>query len=99
MKLHSFDWKGTVSQPHDFAVGRSRAHFKAGWHCRFLDNQRVIARCLEGVRHTCKDRSSVVFDKGSFSVHEPRSTDDIAAVALANGLVAQTDAEDRDFAT
>jgi hypothetical protein len=59
------------------------------------DGQAVIARGGEGVGQACEDALVVVADLAGLAVHDGLGADHVAAIGLADGLVAQAHAQDR----
>ena len=65
-------------------------------HARALDHQRVIARRLERAVDAAEHACALVLDLGELAVHRHRRAHDLAAERLADRLMAEADAEDRD---
>ena len=61
-----------------------------------LDHQRMVARRLERAVDAAEDAVALVADLGELAVHRQRRAHDLAAEGLADRLVAEADAEDRD---
>jgi len=60
-------------------------------------HQRVIANSGEGIGESIKNASIIMVDQGRFPVHNLSRWTNGAAIAIANALVPQTDAEDGHF--
>ncbi len=63
-----------------------------------LDGERVVAGRIEGVGQAVEDAGTLVADEGGLAVEDLARAGDGAAERLADGLVAQTDAEDGQLA-
>src|ERR1700674_1566747 len=57
----------------------------------------MIARRLERPIDAAEHRAAAVTDFAELAVHQPRCPDDVAAIGLTDRLMAEADAEDRDF--
>ena len=57
----------------------------------------MVAGSLQGHFQTIKHPPAIMFDHGSFTMHQTVSPHNFTTVYLANGLMAQTHAQDRDF--
>src|SRR5690606_25772390 len=95
MKLYAFDRKGFMSQPHYYTVIGFRGYFECFRHRAAFDDQRMISSHRDPVRYTAKYRPSVVVDLGGMSVHRTRGSDHLAAIKLADRLMAETYAKYR----
>ena len=63
-----------------------------------FDDERVVARGHEVLRQLAKNRFVVVMDAAGLAVHDFRRANDASAESVADGLMAQADAEQRNFA-
>ena len=97
MELHPLDAQGAVAQSHDHAVGRGGRDLQLVGHRVGLHHQRVVAGGDEGIGQAGEDALPVVVDLRGLAVHQMRGGHDAAAVGLADALVAQADAEQRDL--
>ena len=101
MELDSLDWELAVAQTHDYAgyvaIGGPSADFQIAGQVRFADDERVIAGGGEWRVNSAKDGSAVVLDRTGFAVHERSGAHDLSAESRANGLMSETDAEERNF--
>ncbi len=102
MELDAFDGQGAMAQAHDdglavFASGTG-GDFELIRQAFFADDERVIARASEGRRQAGEDALAVVFDGTGFAVHELGGADDLATEGCSDGLMAEADAEDGNFA-
>ena len=70
--------------------------FQRGGQALRRDGQRMVARRLEGAVDAAEDRAAGVADLADLAVHQRRRAHDLAAIDLADRLVAEADAEDRD---
>ena len=80
--LHAHN-KSVVSLTRDLKACRTGGPF---------DDQAVVPRCDERIRHIFIDTGSFVMDPGYFAVHEIRCANHLAAESKAYGLVAEADA-------
>ncbi len=96
VELHAVDRMLDVHQAHDQAVLGGGDGREAGRQRLALDDQRVIAGAGEFVIEAAEDATAVVGDGRGLAVHQVRGADHPAAVGLADRLMAETDAEDRD---
>src|SRR5687767_13430118 len=95
VELDALDRQFFVTQAHYQAVGRFGRDLKGiGKRVAFY-HKRVIAAGVEIAVDPRKKRSAVVFDDDRLAVDGRGPADDTAAEMLADGLVAETDAEDR----
>src|SRR3989338_5471736 len=99
MELHAPEWKFFMLYAHDLFVRISGpgGHFQTIGHCFALNNERMITRRFKGMFHSLKNAFAVMFDQGCFTVHQMFGTDDLAAISITDGLVAETHAQDRNF--
>src|SRR5688572_28055838 len=96
MELHAIDGKRLVAKAHDLAFGRPRADLEHVRQALALDDQGVVTRGRERARDAGEDAAPVVLDRRRLAVHEARRADHLASEDLADALVAETYAEDRD---
>src|SRR5690606_35094578 len=100
MELHAVDRVLAVAQAHDrlvAAVGivRPGRDLEAVREAVGRDHQRMVARGLEAVGQPGEHACPGVADGRGLAVHDPAGAHHAAAVGLADGLVAEADAEDR----
>src|SRR5689334_17390806 len=93
MELHAMDGLGLVLQAHDDAVLRLGGDFEAFRQALALDDERMIARRREAVRHRREDALRAMPDLGHLAMHQLRRPDHLAAKGLADRLVTEADAE------
>src|SRR5690348_1636129 len=96
MKLHAVDRHLPMGEPHHQTVVGFGGHFKLARQRLALDHQRMIARGFEWRVDAAKDAAAIVLDFGKLAVHRHRCAHDLAAESLADRLVAEANAEDRD---
>src|SRR5215472_11535414 len=96
MKLHAVHRQSVMRERHDQAVLGFGGHLELARQPLAFDYQRMIARRLEWRIDAAKDAAAAVLDFRKLAVHRDRRADDLAAEGLADGLMAETDAEDRD---
>ena len=99
VKLHAFDVEFAVPHAHDDAVGCFGGYLKAVGHGGPVDDERVVAGGFERGGESGKYAGALVFDERGFAVHDFGGPDDVAAVDLADALVAEAHAEHRLFAS
>ena len=58
----------------------------------------MVARGHEILRQFAKNGFAIVMDAAGFAVHQRRGAYHLAAERVANGLMAEANAKDRDFA-
>src|SRR6202035_4682725 len=97
MELHAVHRQLRMSKPHHHAVVGIGGHGELARHARSLDHQRVIARRLERRVDAAKNSGAVVADLRQLAVHLGRCAHHLATKSVADRLVAEADAEDRDF--
>ena len=85
-----------VSEPHDEAVLGIRRHGQILGQARALDHERMVARRLEGRVDAAEDAGAGMADRGELAVHRRRRAHHPAAESVADRLMAEADAEDRD---
>src|SRR5213593_4324493 len=84
---------------HDFEFGsRFGDDFQVGGHGVAFDEERMIPGRGEWAGQAGKKFISGMIDGRSLAVHESFGADDFAAEDVADALVAETDAERRNFA-
>src|SRR5262249_4799268 len=79
---------------HELVVGFGR-YREVSRHAGTIDHQRVIARRLERTVDASEYARALVLDEREFAVHLHRRTYDLSAELLADRLVAETHAENR----
>src|SRR3984885_8447644 len=96
MKLHAVHRQLGVCQAHDDAGIGIRCHGEVARQAFALDHERVIARRLERRVDAAKNAAAVMADFRQLAVDECRRAHHLAAEGVADRLVAEADAEDRD---
>ena len=99
MKLYTMDRMGFVSEPHDHSVITFGGDFQLGRKGCPFNSQGMIACRPESTRQTLEDAFALVGDSGQLAVHEGRRPYNLAAIGLADGLVAQAHAKYRNTGT
>lgn len=94
VKLNAVDGVLFVAQSHDLAFLRPCGDLQAIGKGVAFDDERVVAGGFERTGKSLENAGAVVKNGGGLSVHQPIGADDIAAIDLADGLVAKADAED-----
>ena len=97
MKLHALHLQSAVTQPHDFPFGGPGRHFQHLRQGVALDNQRMVTGGGEGVRQITEYPLAPMENGRGFAVHHLRRADDLAAEGLADGLMPETDPQQRDL--
>src|SRR5262245_37777874 len=59
------------------------------------DHQTMVAGCFEGIGQATKDSLAVVMNGRGLAVHDPIIAHHLAAIDVADALVAQAHAQDR----
>src|SRR6476659_947125 len=95
MELHAFHAQGGMAHAHDLAFGCFGGDLEAGRQTCPLDNQRMIAGRVEGIRQLSENRSSVVLDAGRLTVHKALGPHHLTPKCHRQRLVTETDTEDR----
>src|SRR4029079_1899137 len=95
MELHAFHAEGGMAHAHDLAFGCFGGYLEAGWEACALDNERMIASRVEGIRQLPENRPSIVLDAGRLAVHKALGSHDVASKCHRQRLVAETHAEYR----
>lgn len=98
MKLNSVDREFFVSKSHDFSLFGFCGNLKTVGKSVTLNDERVVSRRFKGGGYSGKEPLSIVIHGRSLSMHEPIRSHDIAAENLANALMPQANAEERQFA-
>src|SRR5689334_15040024 len=103
MELYPFHRQRLVPEPHDLvarAVGALRPgrRLEAVGEALRLHDQRVIARRRERRRQLPEHALAAMVDLRGLAMHDLARAHHLAAESLADALVAQADAEDRELA-
>lgn len=91
------DRQAFVGEPHDGAVFKFRRDLQAVGQAVAIDNQRMVARGLEGCRQSGEHACSGVVHIAHLAMHNFRMAHHFAAKGLSNGLMAQTHTHKRGF--
>ena len=94
MELHAVNRQRLVAQAHDDVAGLGRDVEILG-EALAVDDQRMIARRLEGRGHVLEHALVLVFDARQLAVHRLRRAHHLAAEHLTDRLVAEADAQQR----
>jgi len=84
-----------MTKAHDLTLGGFSGDFELRGEGAAFDEQRMIARGGEILRHAAKDVGIAVLDGRSLAVHQTRRPDDVSAKIMANRLVAEAYSQDR----
>ena len=95
VELHAVHGIALVLQAHDHAVGGLRGDLQHVGKARPLDHEGVVARGGEVLRDAGKHALAAVMDLRQLAMHQGRRAHHAAAIDLADGLMAEADAEDR----
>src|SRR5688572_28894697 len=98
MELHSLDGQAAMPQPHDLPVLGFGGDQEIPRQRLALDHERVIARGREMILNLRKNAEAVVPYPRNLSMHHRLCPHYLLAERLADRLVAQADAEDRQLA-
>ena len=101
MELHAFDRQCLMFYPHNFfhrAIGfiGPAGHFQTFRQGGLINHQGMIAHGRKRVGQASEHALAVMVDGGSFAVHHVTGADDMTAEGLADALMTQADAENRD---
>src|SRR5262245_63787683 len=94
VELHAVHGMGAVLQAHNQPAGFGR-HRKVLGKALALHDQGVIARNLKPPGQSSEYTFARVADARELAVHWLRGAHDVAAVGLADGLMAEANAQDR----
>ena len=97
VKLHALYFHCFVTQPHHKPVGRLGGYLKRIRHAVALDDQRMIPSGREIIWDARENSFAVVDDLYRLSMYRFGGPRDFTAKMLADRLMAETDAEDRQF--
>jgi len=86
-----------MGEGHHLAVGAARGDVERALLVD-MDDERVIAARLEGRRQPGEETGAVMLDLGGAAMHRGPGMDDAPAKGLADALVPEADAEDRQLA-
>src|SRR4029079_10422336 len=95
MKLHAVHGPRLVRKPHDQAVIGFGGDAERVRKAIALDHQRMVARRLERAVDAAEHAFAAMAHLAELAVHRLRRAHHLAAERLADGLMAETDAEDR----
>src|SRR5215213_4880529 len=98
VELHALNFQTSVAQAHYDSVGSRGGDFETVWQALALDDERVVAARVEAVFEPLEYGLAVVANLGGLAVDWLGRAHDPAAENLADGLVAEADAEDGDVA-
>src|SRR5947209_5074463 len=98
MELDAVERPLAMLQSHDDAVRRLGGDGQAVGPARAVDDEGMVARRLERVGQPGEDAAAAVAYGAQLAVHRPGGAHDLAAEDLADDLVAEADAEDRQVA-
>src|SRR5574340_188387 len=99
MELHGLDAERLMSHPHDLALGGFGADLETIGEILPVHDERMVTGGLEGIGQVAKDRPAVMADHRGFAVHQALGAYDLPAERDREGLVAETDAQQRQFPT
>src|ERR1700744_1971555 len=95
VELYAVHWPGLVLHAHDLAIFGPGGDLQIGRQVFLAHRQAVVARGGEGGLQSGEDALALVMDLAGLAVHQRLGVDHLAAIGLADRLVAQADAEDR----
>src|SRR6187200_1784094 len=95
MELHAMDRQRAMLHGHDQPVIRLGGDVEAVRQGRAVDDQRMIARGLEGPRRAFENAFAAVGDHRQLAMHEHRRTLDVTAEGLTDRLVTEAHPEQR----
>src|SRR3546814_5423100 len=89
MELHAVYRIFPMRYAHDDAIRRLGGQLQAIGHAVALDDQRVIARCREGIGHLREHAAALVADFADLAVHRRGCARDTTAECLTDRLMAK----------
>ena len=98
VELHALDGQRLVADAHDFAVVGPRGDVEAVGQRLALDGQRMVTGAGQRVGQALEDADILVVHRRNLTVHQLLGMHDPAAEGLADRLVAEADAEQRNLA-
>ncbi len=98
VELYAFHRQRFVAHAHDLAVVGPGGDFQAVGQCVAVDNQAVIAGAGNRIGQLAEHALVVVVNRRDFAVHQRFGAYGVAAEGLADGLMAEADAHNRQFA-
>src|SRR5260370_20791413 len=96
MKLHAVHRQPAMCDTHDETIPGFGGHVEVARQAVAIDHQRMIPRRVEWRIDAAKNAGAAVLDFRQLAVHRHRRPPDLAAESLADPLMAETDAENRD---
>jgi hypothetical protein len=97
VELHAFYAQFAVAQTHDYPVAGFGGNFECARQRFSIDDKRMIACGNERLRQTAEYCFAVMLNFAGLSVHYFFGTDHAASKRSADGLVAEANAENRNF--
>src|SRR3982074_3556112 len=98
MELHAVNGQRPMGEAHHQAVGSFRRHLEVARHRVAVDHERMVARRPERAVDAAKDALAAMADLGQLAMHRQGRAHDVTPESLADRLMAETDAEDRNGA-
>src|SRR3990172_10541557 len=95
MELHPVDPAAFMLEPHDQAVLGLGGDGETGGQAMPLHDQRMIARRLERVGDVVEYPLAAMVNARQLAVHQDGRADHLAAIGLADRLMAKANPEDR----
>jgi len=95
MELHAMHRQMPVRQAHHEPVFGRGGDFELGRHSALRDDQRMIARRLQRCLDAGENAFAAMVNGRELAVHRQSGAHDLAAKGLADRLVAEADAENR----
>jgi hypothetical protein len=95
VKLHALDGQALMAQAHDLAFGRAGAHLERIREALGLGDQGMISTRRKILRQAREQAPAVVLHRRDFAMHQSTRTHDFAAECFDQGLMPETNAEDR----
>lgn len=95
MELDPEDWPRLALQSHDFTIIRPGGDNQVVWQAGPIDGKAMIARGDKGIGHATEHTRIGMMYLACLAVHQGLGAHHLASKGLTNGLVAETNAEDR----
>ena len=97
MKLDTLGWVNLVPEPHDDIVIGPCGYVEGFRKTLGIDNERMVTRGNEAVRHVAENTVAAVPNETGLSVHQAGGVHDAAAEGCSDCLVSQANTEYRNI--
>src|SRR4030095_3387962 len=97
-ELHPFDAERLVAHSHNLTLGRFRADLKTVGQRLTVNDERMVAGSLEGIRQIAENRTAVVSHHRRFAMHQTFGADDFTTKGDSERLMAKANPQQRQLA-